>query len=428
MARIVNSPIFHFIRDFFAGDNVAHYLPAKYLWTVCNVTKAGFYQPVYDFRLEGPITLDFLFYPEQPQHRYFQKPNWINEFVLAENVTKAREITRHYDFCVNNYRYRGAKPPELNWGNAPETPAIDLYLVAYTYRAIYDERIYLDDLALNAEYEEYLGFVRREINPEKRPVIALHHRGNDPWNRHLSDSSTRSEQLLRNLLEAYPEHQIVLLGESWRYHRHPRVRYLDQYFNLRTLRRKFTDYSACLQYILSAFFCRDADLVLFGISGFSLFVESIRPANRVPPIPVFWGPKTFTGVDTCMEMFAEWGCSELSVYRKMHPEDKAFQFDVHHFLYHSREESLLKPYCLDYPNDLAKVFALLETITGVRKHSIEQRMLPERPGEKIVNWMWRAKPHLWRLKRIFQVVFREKTLFSRLGAMLRRVKYHAGAK
>jgi hypothetical protein len=129
-----------------------------------------------------------------------------------------------------------------------------------------------------------------------------------------------------------------------------------------------------------------------------------------------------------MEMFADWGCPELQAYRKTHPGDKAFQYDVHHFLYHCRNESLLKPYCMDYPNDLGKISALLVAMAGAKKHKLEPHALPEQPREKFVNWLWRAKPHIWKLRRIFQVVFQEKTLLSRLGAMFRRVKYHAGAQ
>ncbi|MCG2661589.1 MAG: hypothetical protein L6437_15250, partial [Kiritimatiellae bacterium] len=119
MKKVVNSPIFYYIRDFFTGDNVHYYLPAKYLWTVCNVTRTGFYQPVYDFKLEGPITLDFMFYPEQPQHNYFKKPAWINEFIVARDTTAAQQIASRYDYFINNNRYRGAQPVELNWGYPP---------------------------------------------------------------------------------------------------------------------------------------------------------------------------------------------------------------------------------------------------------------------------------------------------------------------
>ena len=143
MIKLVNSPIFYFIRDYFTGDNVAHYLPAKYLWTVCNATKTGFYQPVYDFKLDGPITIDFMFYPEQPQHRYFKKPVWINEFMVAKDTVTAQQIVSHYDYFINNYRYLGAQPVVLNWGCPPDIKAIELYAPSYTYKAICEQSIYI---------------------------------------------------------------------------------------------------------------------------------------------------------------------------------------------------------------------------------------------------------------------------------------------
>lgn len=423
--RIINTPSFYFIRDFFTGDNLGHYLPAKYLWTVCNVTKKGFYQPVYDVRLDGPVTIDFMFYPEQPQHKYFKKPAWLNEFSEAKDVDSARLAASQYDFFVNNCRYRGANPVELNWGCPPNMPALDLYLVAYSYKAVYEEGVYLDDLVLADEYSEYLDSVKRAINPERRPVIALHQRGNDPWKRHLPNSAELSEILLNNLLSAYPDHVVVLLGESWRYHRHPRIKYLDDYTNLHILKKRVAESSACLQYILAAFFCRDADLVFCGVSGFGLFIERIRPLDRTPPIPIFWGPETFTGHDTCLATLPHWSCKELETYRESHPEDAAFQWQGDHFMYYSRNETLLKPYCLDYPNTVDKIFFFLSRLTGSKEHNIEIRDLPQTAFEKIVSILWRLKPVLGRLRLICQIVFVERSAWARLKAKLRRVSYRA---
>ena len=419
MTKLVNSPVFYFIRDFFSGDDVHHYLPAKYLWYVCNVAKTGFDQPVYDFKLEGPITLDFMFYPEQPQHKYFQKPAWINEFVVAKDTVTAQRIAGRYDYFINNYRFRGAQPVDLNWGCPPGKPVIDLYTVTYTYKAIYEHGIYLDDLVLTDECQEYLQSVIRTINPERRPVIALHQRGNDRWQRHLPNSAELSEVLLCNLLDAYPEHQIVLLGESWRYHHHPRIKYLEDHINLRNLKKQFNDYSACLQFILAAYFCRDADLVFCGISGFGQFIESIRPLDKTPPIPTFWGQETFTGINTQTVMARKWTCPELAAYRQAHPEDVAFKYDNDNFLYYSRNEELLKPYCLDYPNDLDKIFTLLKKVSGVKEHKVEMRTLRQSSDEQLVTYLWHLKPYTRLLKRLYQIIFIEKTTLSQLKAIIR---------
>jgi len=420
MTKIINSPIYYFIRDFFAGDNVAYYLPAKYLWTVCNVTQTGFYQPVYNFKLNGPIRLDFMFYPEQPQHKYFKKPAWINEFVVAKDVDTAQQLVGTYDYFINNNRYRGAQPPEFNWGYIPHQPTIELYTFVYTYKAIYEQGVYLDDLFLTDEYHDYLQSIKQVINPDRRPVLALHHRGGDRWKRHLPNSAGLSEVLLNNLLDAYPEHQIVLLGANWRYHRHPRIKYLEDYVNLHTLKQRFQNYSACLQFILAAYFCRDADLVLAGISGFSLFIESIRPLDKTPPIPLFWGPKTFERGCTFLSMMPHWSCPELAAYRIAHPADAAFQHDVHHFLFYSRNESLLKPYCLDYPNTLDKTFTLLKKISDIKPITITYQPMPQTVYEQGVTQAWKLKPYIILFKRILQILFVEKTAFIRVKATLKR--------
>lgn len=419
--RVIQTPVFNHIREFFTGDNVLHYLPAKYLWTVCNVKETGFYQPVYDSKLEGPIAIDFMCSVTQPQHKYFQKPPWINKFIVAENDIAAKKIIGTYDLFVNNYRFRGGQPLELNWGYFDGMPSIDLYAAAYAYKAVYEQGLSLDDLILSDEYGEFLQSIKHAVNPDRRPLIVLHCRGNDRWKRHLPNASGLSEVLLRNLLDAFPEHQIVLLGESWRYHRHPRIRYLDEHLNLPNLRMRFKDYSACLKFILSAYFCRDAEMMFCGLSGFSMFVAMIRPFEMKPIIPLFWGVEAFSGIDTCTQMFKNWGCSELSAYRKTHSEDEAFHHDTLHFLYYSREAALLKPYCLDYPNNPDKVFALLKKVSGVTEHQIETQAMSQSLVEMLVTCAWRLRPCICFFKRVWQIVFIERALVKRLRLMIKNL-------
>jgi|GEM_PF-2247271 len=414
MNRIINSPVFYQIRQFFTGDNVAHYLPAKYLWSVCNDIKTGFSQPVYDFKMDGPISLDFLFYPEQPHHKYFQKPAWINNFILAKDTAEAHRISSNYNYFIQNYRNRGVKPLELNWGYVEGIPVLDLYVTTYTYKAVYEQRLSLDDLILANEYGDYLQSVKTAVNPEQRPVIVLHCRGNDRWRRHLPNTSELSEVLLHNLLDAYPDHQVVLLGEAWRYHRHPRIKYLEKHLNLHRLSKNFEDYSACLQFLLAAYYCRDADFVFGGISGFTQFIEMIRPREKMPFIPIFWGSKTFTGRCTIAEMATDWRCLELEAYRTAHPNDEAFHHDTTHFLYYSGNEFLLKPYCFDYPNSVDKVLAILSRLSGSKKHQGEMKSIAQDAGEVLVTNAWRLKPLFWLLRRIWQITFVEGTLLARL--------------
>lgn len=397
--KLINSPIFYFSRNKFTGDNVAHYLPAKYFWHVCNVTKTDFNQPVYGFTLNEPVSIDFMFYPEQPQNLYFKKPAWINQFVVAGNTKSANESAREYDYFINNYRYRGANPPEVNWGYTADLKEINLYVPAYTYKAVCDHGLYIDDLQLIDELQELLDNVRKEINPESRPLIALHHRGKDPWKRHLPESEKRNEELLFSLLARYPDSLIVILGEPWRYYDHPRVRYLPMYLNRKKITKAVGHYSACLQFVLSAFFCREVERIFIGISGFTLFLESIRPTGLMPPIPVFWTEKIFTGIDTCIEAMKKWRCPEFEGYKKAHPEDKAFQHYVHHFIYYSRDEELLRPYCFDYPNDTRKIFSLLSRLENkycgkeLRRNeagAIQIKHAPARNAKEIVvNLLWK---------------------------------------
>lgn len=418
MKRILNSPIFYYSRGYFTGDNVAHFLPVKYLWHVCNESKTGFHQPVHGTDLTGPVEIDLMFYPEHPLHLYFKKPKWINNFVVAKDEAEARKIAKGYDYFINNYRYRGAVPSEENFGYSKDLNTLELYLVAYHHKAIYEHDLYIDDLELEDKYQEFLSKVKKKINPEKKPMIALHHRGDDPWKRHLGKSIKLYEELLFGLMEKYPDHVFVLLGESWKYY-HPRIKYLESYINPRNLKKELKEYSAGLQYILASYFCREIELVFIGISGFTLFIESIRPKYLPPPIPIFWGPQTFSGIDTCIASRKGWRCDGFEDYKKAHPEDIPFQYYIHHFIYYSRDEELLKEYCFDYPNTLEKVLKLLQRIE--KKYKLKPAALVENKPihikstvySKFVNLIWtlgRIKAKIlsqlkWKTIAVFRVFF-----------------------
>lgn len=365
MKKIIFSPTFYYPSNYFTGDNVAHYLTGKYLWHVCNITKTGFYQPVYDFRLNEEVSLTYIFYPQQPQHTYFKKPKWIDEFKIADNEAEANKIAKGYDFFINSYRYRRTNPPEVNWGYTPDLYEINLYTAAYTYKAVYEQNIYIDDLELTDKYKEFLTNIMAKINPQDMPIIAIHTRTNDPWDRHLPDHIKLNENLLFELLDIYKDHIFVLVGDtySWKYFHHPRIKYLVNYINSNQIQKYLNEYNACLQYILSAYFCRDIDIAFIGISGFTLFIESIRPLNLKPPITVFWGHETFTGVDTCIKK-CKWLCPEFEKYKDEHPQDLAFQHYIHHFLYYCRDEDSLKPYSLNYPNTVEKALCILLELEG----------------------------------------------------------------
>ena len=421
MKKILNTPIFYMPQKYFTGDNVAHYLPAKYLWHLCNQEKKAFYQLVYNFELKEKVQIDFAFYKEQPQHLYFKKPEWINEWVLIEDLKETNSIAQNYDFFINNYRYRGAPKPEKNLGYSEDLNVIELYVPAYSYKYIYEHGLYLDDLELNDKYAEFVKQVDQEINPDRRAVIALHQRGEDPWNRHLPKTSQKYEELLFNLVEKYPEHQIVLLGEGWKYYQHPRIGYLEKHINRKQIQKKLKEYSACLQYILAVYFCRSVDLVFIGISGFSLFLESIRPLNLKPPIPVFWGKQTFSGTDTCLEKL-NFRCPEFEAYQKQHPEDHAFQHQVHHFIYYSRDEDLLLPYCNDYPNDLSKILNFLDKLE--KKQGLQKEQSRTTKQKTFVTTTDKELFDLHLLQKFYiaainlkRLVFRKaKTYFSKIKA------------
>ncbi len=206
--------------------------------------------------------------------------------------------------------------------------------------------------------------IHKEINPNNKPIVAIHYRGNDPWKRHPRDGIKSYNDLLFRLLKRYPDHLFVLLGESWQYFHHPRIKYLSKFINPKQIYKNLKEYTSCLKYILSAYFCRDADILFIGISGFTLFLESIRPLNLMPPIPLFWTPKVFSGIDTCLEIigYGTKNVKEIVEYQMTHPDDLAFQYDIHHFIYYSRDEKLLKPYCMDYPNSINKVLTLLQKL------------------------------------------------------------------
>jgi hypothetical protein len=360
MKTIINSPIFYFSDDLFYGDNVAHYLPAKYLWYTCNVAKKGFYQPIYNFVLDDTVKIDFAFYPEQPQHLYFKKPKWINEFVVAKDYREMNGIAKEYDYFVNNYRYRRFPNSELNWGYSDDLKTIELYLTPYTYKANYDYDIYIDDLELEEKYKEFIHEIHNEINPDKRELIVIQFRGADGWNRHLPKSVIYNEKLLFNLLKNYPEAMIILVGEGWKYYHSSRVRYLHKYINRNSVQKKLKEYSHCLQYILAAYFCRNIETIFVAISGFSSFLASIRPNNLRPIIPIFWGRRIFdAGVDTCLEKMQYSRPKDLLKYRKEHFEDVAFLHDTLNFMYYNRDEEILLPYCKNFPNTLDKIAAII---------------------------------------------------------------------
>jgi hypothetical protein len=154
MQSALISPIFFYPKNYFTGDNVAHYLPGKYLWYVCNKAGLSFRQPVDNFYLKGPLNIDYIFYPQQPQQFYFKKPEWIHSLISANSENEVSRIAKKYDFFINLYLYRNGS--EFNSGYSPDLKGINLYLVAYTYKAVYEHNLFLDDLVLNDKYREFL--------------------------------------------------------------------------------------------------------------------------------------------------------------------------------------------------------------------------------------------------------------------------------
>ncbi|MBI5342817.1 MAG: hypothetical protein HZB63_05815 [Deltaproteobacteria bacterium] len=400
MKNILVSPIFDHPANRFSGDNVAHYLPGKYLWHVCNEVKTGFHHPIDNVRLDEPVRLSYVFPSPQPQGRYFKKPRWIDEFLVARDAQEINRIAKGFDFFVNLYRYRGRNPTEVNLGYSPDLKGFNLDLVAYTYKAVYDHGLYIDDLELNDKYLDFLDAIDFEMNPDRRPVIAMHKRTEDPHDRHLADYENLNDRMLFDLLDTYKDHVLVLVGDplSWKYYRHPRVKYLTRYVNRRKLLRFLKEYNAALQFILAGYFCGRAAAVVIGISGFTLFIESIRPRGLMPPVPVFWGPQTFSGIDTCMRN-AGWFSTEFDRYNREHPEDIAFRHQVHHFMYYSRNEEILKPYCMDYPNSREKALKVLKELESAHGISHPRRAVGggcensrrQTMYESAVNTAWEAQ-------------------------------------
>jgi hypothetical protein len=400
MKRVLVSPIFNYPAKYFTGDNVAHYLPGKFLWHVCNKVKTGFHQSIDNVYLDEPVSLNYIFHSQQPQNLYFKKPEWIDRFMGARDEQEINKIAKSYDFFANLYRYRGKNPSEVNVGYSSDLKVLNIDLVAYTHKAIYDHDLYIDDLELSDKYREFLQEVTLEMNPDRRPVIVLHKRTDDPWDRHLADYDKLNEKLLFDLLDTYRDHIFVLVGDpfSWKYYHHPRIKYLTKYINRREMLRRMKEHNAALQYILSGYFCADAEMAFIGISGFTLFLESIRPRNLMPPVPVFWGPYTFTGIDTCIQKVG-WYSSEFERYKHDHPEDAAFRHQVHHFMYYSRDEDILKPYCMDYPNSCEKAMNVLTELENRTKRPHPHRTERDRCDngrhqsmyEAAVNTVWAAK-------------------------------------
>ena len=363
MKRILFSPLFNYPSNFFTGDNVAHYLLGKYLWHVCNKKKDGFWDPVYSTGIREEVSLSFVFFEQQPQHLYFKKPEWIDEFLVARDEKEINKIAREYDYFVNQYRYRGCQPPETNCGYSEELKELNLSVPPITYKSVFEEKLYIDDLELNEQYTRFLDEIRKEIAPNGAPFIVLHNRGNDPWNRHVLFAIAKYEQVLENLLKRFPNHIFVLVGEAWKQYQHPRVKLLGSFINETRCLQKLMEYNQCLQYVLSAYFCKEADLVFIGISGFTLFIESIRSLSKSPPIPVLWDPEVFEGECTCVKLMKKekgWYCKEFEEYKAKNPHDLPYQYGIHHFLYYSRDEALLKPYCFDNPNTPSKVIQFAE--------------------------------------------------------------------
>ena len=371
MKSVLFAPLFNYKKNDFTGDNVSHYLLGKYLWHVCNKKKTVFHEPIYNAKIHEEVSISFVFLSEQPQQTYFKKPEWIDEFLVARDEKEINLMAKDFDFFMNQYRYRGAHPPETNCGYSPDLKELNLHLPAITYKSVFEENVYLDDLLLADKYAEFISTTTREIAPDGEPIIALHNRGFDPWNRHLPFTVVKYEKVLKSLLRNFPNHVVVLVGEAWGQYRHPRVKYLHSFINPDRCISQLGEHNACLQYILSAYFCRDAQISLIGISGFSLFIESIRPLNLSPPIPVFWNPKAFEGECTyvkLMEKNSGWCCHKHQEYKKKNLQDIPYQFGVHHFLYYSRDKSLLEPYCFDNPNTPHKILAITKKLAD--KHRV----------------------------------------------------------
>jgi hypothetical protein len=363
MKRVLYTPIFEYPADYFTGDNLSHFLPAKLLWYKCNILKEGFYEPVYGLNFEDEVEITFAFYESQPLCNYFSKPEWISKFIILENSSKVKGLSQDYDFFVNQYRYRGARPPELNSGFSPVFVELNQPTVAATHEAVFRHKIYADDLRLSLGCQTFIEEIYKNINPGRRRLIGIHHRGGDPWSRHAFNSMGSNEKLLAQLKIQYQDAVIILLGEGWGRYGDSSIVRLDDYINKDTIRDYFGYAGPDLKYILQAYFSNYAELLFISISGFSLFIESIRPKSMIPPIPIFWRKEVFEGDCTfILKMRRElgWGCAEFDSYRLNNKWDAAYQTTVHHFLYYSRKPELLEGYCLNNPNTLDNINKLLK--------------------------------------------------------------------
>lgn len=337
----------------------------KYLWHVCNKTKSGFAEPIYGAKIDEEVSLSYVFFPQSPQHLYFKKPVWMNELLVAKDEKEVNQLAHQYDYFVNQYRYRGAHPPETNAGYSDDLQELNLYVPPITFKAVYEESLYIDDLLLEDKYAEFLEAIRYEIAPNGAPIIVLHNRAYDRWMRHQSFALMKYDKLLTKLLKRFPHHIFVLVGEAWHTYQHPRIKNLASYINRDRCHKSLKEYTAALQFILSAYFCRDAEMVFIGISGFTLFVESIRPLTKCPPIPVFWQPEVFSGQCTCVQYLEKtqgWNCPEYEAYKQKVPHDAAYQYGLHHFLYYSRDELQLMPYCYNTPVTIKKTIKLTKAL------------------------------------------------------------------
>lgn len=367
MKKVLYTPIFEFPANYFTGDNLAHFLPAKLLWYQCNILKKGFHDPIYGLDINDEVQITFVFYKNQPIGDYFEKPEWIHRFIILENSSEVKKLAGEYDFFVNQYRYRGAKPPELNSGFSNIFTELNQYTVSATYHAVYEENIYADDLKLSPEFNSFILKIISHINPNGKRLIGIHHRGGDPWSRHSFNSISKCENLLGVLRHRYQDSLIILVGEGWGNYLDKSIIRLDDLINDRTLNMYFGNTNAALKYVMQAYVTNYINLLFIGISGFTLFIETIRPRNMLAPIPVFWKKEVFDGECThILKMRRDfgWHCSEFENYRAKNKDDPAFQISIHHFLYYSRAPEMLKNYCLDHPNNINKIINILDSISS----------------------------------------------------------------
>jgi hypothetical protein len=365
MKRILYTPLFEFPTNNFTGDNLAHFLPAKLLWYQCNILKKGFHDPIYGLDINDEVEITFVFYKKQPLGDYFEKPEWIHRFIVLENSSEVKKLAGEYDFFVNQYRYRGAKPPELNSGFSNIFTELNQYTVAATYQAVYEENIYADDLKLSPEFNSFILKLLSHINPNGKKLIGIHHRGGDPWSRHLFNSISKCENLLRVLRQRNQDSLIILIGEGWGTYLDNSIIRLDDFINDQTLKNYFGHTNAALKYVMQAYLTNYINLLFIGVSGFTLFIETIRPRNMLPPIPIYWKKEVFYGDCTSilkMRRDFGWHCPEFENYRNKNKDDLAYQITIHHFLYYSRDPELLMNYCLDYPNTIHKIKNILNFI------------------------------------------------------------------